>query len=133
MPATMDMTAWSSTLLGLFTLFAGVGALRNPAMWRTAIQEVNNSSALQLTTGLLELVVGAAIYLSNAWIPSDVLACVLKAIGGLMMLEALAVVGFCDVYTNFWPRSLIHMHRVWAMLTVLVGLAFSILGMLRFG
>lgn len=132
MPATMNMTAWSSTLLGLYILFAGVGALRNPRTWRTMIEEVNQSPALQLVAGLLELLVGAAVYLANPWTPSDLLACVLKTVGGLMMIEALAVVGFCDIYANFWLRNLTHMHRGWALFTILFGLVLSVLGMLRF-
>lgn len=132
MADTFDATAWSSLLVGVYTLFAGIGALRNPQTWRTMIEEVNKSPALQLTSGLLELVVGSAVYLANPWVPADLLSCIMKAIGGIMMMEALAVVGFCDIYANFWLRNLTHMHRGWALFSVVMGLALGIAGMLRF-
>ena len=132
MPEYYDATAWSATLLGLYTLFAGIGALRNPSTWQTMIQEVNKSPALQLVSGLLELVVGSLVYLANSWVPADLLACVLKTIGGIMMLEALFVIGFCDIYANFWLRNLTHMYRGWAIFTILMGLALTAAGLARF-
>ncbi|WP_374528387.1 hypothetical protein [Novosphingobium sp.] len=132
MDTTFDVTAWSALLLGLSALFAGVGAIRKPGIWRTMIEEVERSPALQFVCGMLELLVGAVVYLANPWFPSDVLACILKAMGGAMMIEALAILGFCDIYTQFWLRSLSHMHRGWAMSTVLLGLGLSVAGAARF-
>lgn len=132
MPHMFDATAWSSTLIGLYTLFAGIGALRNPGIWQTMIEEVNKSPSLQLTSGLLELVVGSAVYLANPWAPADLLACVMKSIGGIMMVEALFVVGFCDIYANFWLRNLTHMYRGWALFSALMGLVLTIAGAARF-
>lgn len=132
MDTTFDVTAWSALLLGLSALFAGIGALRKPGIWRTMIDEVEKSPALQFVCGMLELLVGAVIYLANPWLPGDVLSCVIKAMGGAMMIEALAILGFCDIYTQFWLRTLSHMHRGWATSTVLLGLALSVAGMLRF-
>ena len=128
----LDFTGWSALLLGLYTLLAGVGALRNPSTWRSLIEEVNRSPALQLLCGLLELLVGALVYLANPWAPVDQLACVMKAIGGIMMLEALVLVGFCDIYSQFWLKNLTHMHRGWALFTVLLGLGLAIAGGFRF-
>ena len=90
------------------------------------------SPALQLLCGLLELLVGALVYLANPWVPADLLSCVLKAAGGLMMVEALAIAGFCDIYTQFWLRTLNHMHRGWALFTIVLGIAIAVAGMLRF-
>ncbi|MFM2300444.1 MAG: hypothetical protein RLZZ84_180 [Pseudomonadota bacterium] len=132
MNTMLDVTAWSALLLGLSALFAGIGALRKPGIWRTMIGEVEQSPALQFVCGMLELLVGAVIYLANPWVPADVLACVIKALGGVMMIEALAILGFCDIYTQFWLRSLSHMHRGWASSTVLLGLALAIAGAARF-
>ena len=75
---------------------------------------------------------GAAIYLANPWIPADVLSCVLKSIGGVLMMEALAIIGFSDIYSGFWLRNLSHMHRGWAMFSVLIGLALTVAGFARF-
>ncbi|MEN9683353.1 MAG: hypothetical protein RLZZ427_1104 [Pseudomonadota bacterium] len=132
MNTMFDVTAWSALILGLSALFAGVGALRKPGIWRTMIDEVEQSPALQFVCGMLELLVGTVIYLANPWLPGDVLACLAKGLGGLMMIEALAILGFCDIYTQFWLRTLSHMHRGWAASTVLLGLALSIAGAARF-
>ena len=132
MPETMDMTAWSALLLGLYVLFAGIGALRNPNTWRGMIEEVEKSPALQLTSGLLELVVGSAVYLANPWIPGDILTCIMKTIGGIMMMEGLVLIGFCDIYASFWLRNLTHMHRGWALFSLLIGLVLTLWGMFRF-
>ncbi|MEQ1542827.1 MAG: hypothetical protein HOO94_02285 [Novosphingobium sp.] len=128
----IDVTAWSALLLGLTALFAGIGALRKPGAWRTMIEEVERSPALQFVCGMLELVIGAVIYLANPWIPADLLSCALKGMGGLMIIEALAILGFVDIYTQFWLRSLTHMHRGWAMSTVALGLVMAVAGASRF-
>ncbi|WP_292973861.1 hypothetical protein [Novosphingobium sp.] len=128
---SIDVTGWSAMLLGLTALSAGIGALRKPGAWRTMLEEVERSPALQFVCGMLELVIGATVYLANPWLPNDLLSCVLKGMGGLMMAEALVILGFVDIYSQFWLRSLTHMHRGWAMSTVLLGLALSVLGALR--
>ncbi|TXH31591.1 MAG: hypothetical protein E6Q94_07810 [Burkholderiaceae bacterium] len=131
MSVTIDPTAWTAMLLGLTATFAGIGALRKPGAWRTMLEEVERSPALQFLCGLMELVIGAAVYLANPFVPSDLLACGLKVMGGLMMVEALAILGFVDIYTQFWLRSLTHMHRGWATSTVVLGLILLVAGALR--
>lgn len=132
MSDTFDTTAWSGLLFGLYALFAGIGALRQPKLWQSVIEEVSKSPALQLIGGLLELVVGAIIYLANPWLPSDLLACVIKFVGGCMIIESLAIAGFCDIYSNFWLRNMTHMHRGWAIFAVVLGLLIAVPSMLRF-
>lgn len=128
----IDLTAWTATLLGLYIASAGVGALRNPAAWQTMIAEIAKSPALQLLAGLLELLVGALVYLSNPWVPADLLSCILKAVGGLMLVEALVVAGLCDIYAQFMLRTLNHMHKAWSLVIMVSGLALAAAGMLRF-
>lgn len=132
MGETLDLTAWSALLLGLAALSAGIGALRKPGIWRTMIGEVEASPALQFVCGMLELLIGTLVYIANPWVPADTVACVIKAIGGLMMIEALGILGFCDIYTQFWLKSLGNMHRGWATFTVLMGLALLAAGVTRF-
>ncbi len=132
MQETMDMTAWTSLFLGLYTLMAGIGALRRPGLWRQVIEENNQSPALQQTAAIVEMLAGIAVYLANPWVPADVLSCVVKTIGGLMILEALMLAGFSDIYSNFFMRNLNHMHRGWASFAILQGLALSVAATLRF-
>ncbi|PLK27958.1 hypothetical protein [Novosphingobium sp. TH158] len=132
MTQPFDAPAWSSLILGMAAMFAGIGALRKPGIWRTMLEEIERSPTLQFLCGLMELLIGTLVYLANPWAPADVLSCVMKALGGLMMIEAVAILGFVDIYTQFWLRSLTHMHRGWAMTTVLFGLALNIAGAMRF-
>jgi uncharacterized protein YjeT (DUF2065 family) len=131
MTAPIDPTAWSALLLGLTALFAGIGALRKPGAWRIMLDEVESSPALQFLCGLMELVIGAVVYLTNPWIPADLASCGMKALGGLMMVEALAILGFVDIYTQFWLKNLTFMHRGWALSTMAFGLVLSVVGGLR--
>ena len=132
MDSTFDPTAWSGVMLGTTALFAGIGALRKPGAWRTMLEEVEKSPALQFLCGMLELVIGTVVYLANPWVPADLLSCVLKAMGGAMMLEALMILGFVDIYSQFWLRTLTHMHRGWALTTSLFGLILAALSAARF-
>jgi hypothetical protein len=126
-----DPTGWSSLLLGLAALAAGAGALRQPGVWQTMIGEVEGSPTLQFVCGMMELVVGSLVYLANPWVPTDLATCLLKALGGLMLVEALAILFACDLYTQMWLRSLGNFHRGWAGITTALGLALTILGMVR--
>jgi len=132
MTQPIDAPAWSALLLGMAALFAGIGALRRPGIWQTMVAEIEGSPTLQFLSGLLELLIGTLVYLANPWAPADALACVMKALGGLMMIEALAIIGFCDIYSQLWIRTLSHMHRGWALFTLLFGLALNVAGALRF-
>lgn len=132
MPPALDATAWSATLLGLFAIAAAIGALRQPGTWQTMIDEIEKSPALQLVSGFMELFVGAAIYLCNPWVPSDLLAIVMKTVGGLMMAEALTVMAISDLYFQLWLKTLAAVHRGWAVVTLLLGGALAIAGMMRF-
>ncbi|MFM5947914.1 MAG: hypothetical protein ACKOPM_01610 [Novosphingobium sp.] len=133
MTVSFDPTAWSALVLGLTALFAGIGALRKPGAWRTMIEEVERSPALQFLCGMMELVIGAVVYLTNSWVPTDLAACAMKALGGLMMVEALAILGFVDLYTQMWLKNLSFMHRGWALSTMAFGLVLSVVGGLRLG
>lgn len=132
MPEVIDTTAWSAALLGLVALFAAIGALRKPGAWQTMIGEIEKSPALQLVSGFMEMTAGAAIYLANPWLPADLLSCVMKAIGGFLMIEALVVMGFSDLYFQLWLKNLSVLSRGWAWATLVYGLTLSVAGMMRF-
>ncbi len=127
-----DMTGWTALTLGLFTLFAAIGAFRKPGVWQTVVKEIEESPALQLVCGMLELVTGAAVWLLNPWISADILTCVMKVLGAAMVIEALFVIGFSDIYFHFWLRNLSHMHRGWAAVTLVCGAVLTAAGMMRF-
>ena len=126
MGSMIDATGWTGFLLGISAMAAGIGALRKPGLWRTMIDEVLQSPALQFVCGMLELVAGAIVYLANPLGAHDLLASALKIMGGCMMAEALMILGFVDIYTQFWLRNLSNMHRGWALFTVLLGLGLTL-------
>ena len=132
MPDLSLAPAWTALFLGLFALFAGVGELRKPGHWQKLIEEIAASPALQLATGLLELFLGAVIYLANPWASSDWLSSLLSVVGGLMCVEALAVVAFSDVYLAFWVRRFGPLSKLWAWCSILIGLALIVVSALHF-
>lgn len=131
MDKALDFTAWSATLLGLFSIAVAVGALRQPGQWRHMVAEMEKSPALQLLSGFLELFAGAVIYLLNPWMPDDLLATIMKAFGGLMMAEALMVAALSDVYFQIWLKNLAALQRGWPIATFLAGDALLFFGALR--
>lgn len=127
----LDPTGWTALLLGAFALFAAIGAFRNPGIWQKMVQEIEGSPSLQLISGMLELVTGTAVYLLNPWLPADILTCVMKTLGALMIFEALMVIGFSDLYFHFWLRNLSHLNRGWVAVTFLLGATLLVTGVLR--
>lgn len=132
MPDLTLAPAWTALFLGLFALFAGVGEFRKPGHWQQLIEEIVASPALQLATGLLELFLGAVIYILNPWSSPDWLASALSVIGGLMCLEALAVIAFSDVYMAFWVRRFGPLSRLWCCCSIALGVVLVAVGALRF-
>ena len=127
-----DATAWTSLLLGLFLFASAIGELRRPGTWRAMLQEVEQSSALQLTLGIIELALGAAVYLANPWNPQDWLAAFMTIIGGLMIIEAVIFLAIADLYLRFWLPRIGTNWRGWAVVSFLIGLWLAIAGLHRF-
>lgn len=132
MDSGFDSAGWSAALLGLFAISVAVGALRTPGKWAQMVEEVERSPALQLLSGFAELFVGAAIFIANPWDTADLLAMLMKALGGLMMAEALTVMAISDLYFQAWLKNLAAMRRGWPMVTLLAGLALAVAGLARF-
>ena len=115
-----------------FAVAVAIGALRQPGTWGKMVEEIEHSPALQLLCGFAELFVGAAIYLANPWAAGDLLSMVMKALGGLMMVEALVVMAISDLYFQTWLKNLAVMKRGWPIVTLLVGLVLLAAGTMRF-
>ncbi|MCC6828390.1 MAG: hypothetical protein IT550_09200 [Novosphingobium sp.] len=124
--------AWTALFLGLFSLFAGIGELRVPGQWQRMLEQILASPALQVLTALVELFLGAVVYLANPWGSADWLSSALNVLGGLMCVEALMILAFFDIYTAFWLRRFGPLMRAWAWLSVLFGLALIAIAASRF-
>lgn len=128
---TPDFTtapAWTALFLGLFSLFAGVGELRNPGQWRKMIDEMVSSPALKIMMAFVELFLGAVVYLANPWASPYWLSKVMSVVGGLMCVEALVTVAFSDIYLTFWARRLAPWSRFWAGFSTALGVALIVAG-----
>ena len=129
-----NLPEWSALILGLFLFAAAVDELRRPGQWHRMIEEVEGSSALQLLTGLFELIFGTLLYLGSrgptGW-PADWLAALLTLLGGLAVIEALAVTAFSDLYVRFWARKFGTNTRAIAGLALLIGVGFIAAALLR--
>ena len=132
MMQNIDATAWTSLLLGLFLLGSAIGELRRPGLWRGMLLEVEQSSALQLTLGIIELALGAAVYLANPWNPQDWLAAFMTIIGGLMIIEAVIFLAIADLYLRFWLPRIGTNWRGWTVVSFLIGLWLALAGLHRF-
>jgi len=97
------------------------------------IEEIESSPALQMTVGLLELALGALVYLANrSGGVEDGLALAMQLLGGLMVAEALVIMAFSDIYIHFWMRKLGTRSRGWALFVILIGAALGLAGLFRF-
>ncbi|MDE8650264.1 hypothetical protein [Novosphingobium album (ex Liu et al. 2023)] len=123
MPELALVPAWTALFLGVFALFAGIGELRKPGHWERMLGEIAGSPALQLITALLELFLGAVVYLANPWASPDWLSSALSVLGGLMCVEALAILAFSDVYMAFWLRRFGPLSKLWTWASILFGVA----------
>ena len=63
MGSEANITGWITFFIGLYSLAAGIGELRQPGFWAGMIREVRASSAIQFLTGIFLITLGAAIYL----------------------------------------------------------------------
>ncbi|MCJ2184152.1 hypothetical protein MTR62_15845 [Novosphingobium sp. 1949] len=132
MPDLSLAPAWTALFIGLFALFAGLGEWRKPGHWHTLIGEIVGSPALQMVTGLVELFLGAVVYLANPWASPDWLSSTMSVIGGLMCIEALLVIAFSDVYMAFWLRRFGPLSRLWSGCSMAIGAVLIGVGLMRF-
>ncbi len=132
MPEFILAPAWTALFIGLFAFFAGIGEWRKPGHWHKLIAEIAGSPALQMITGLVELALGAAVYLANPWDSPDWLSSLMSVIGGLMCLEGLMVLAFSDVYLAFWVRRFGPLSRLWCGASIAIGLALIVIGLIHF-
>ncbi|GGC31885.1 hypothetical protein GCM10011371_19190 [Novosphingobium marinum] len=132
MPEFSLAPAWTAMFLGLFAVASAVGELRVAGHWQKMLDEIGRSPALQMITGLLELFIGAAIYLANPWASPDWLSSAMSVVGGLMIIEALVILAFSDVYTAFWLRRFGPLSKVWVILAIAIGVALIAVSVPRF-
>ncbi|MEW9854444.1 hypothetical protein [Novosphingobium sp. M1R2S20] len=124
--------AWTALFLGVFAIAAGIGELRRAGHWEKMLAEISASPALQMITALIQLFLGAVIYLADPWASPDWLSSAMSVLGGLMCLEALVILSFSDVFTAFWLRRFGPYARLWSWGSLLFGVALIAVALPRF-
>jgi len=132
MPDLALAPAWAALFMGLFALFAGLGELRKPGHWEKLLAEIAGSPALQMITGLVELALGAVIFVANPWASGDWLSSAMSVIGALMCVEALLILAFSDVYMAFWLRRFGPWSKLWVAISMVFGVALIAIALPRF-
>lgn len=125
------LPAWIALFFAIYALAAGVGELRRPGFWRRMVEEFGDSNALRFLTGLVVLALGALVYLANPWRPDDWLAVAVTVIGGWMIVEGALILAAGDLFLSFAARLMGSGNRLWAVLSILIGLALGAVALLR--
>ena len=123
MAAGNTITAWILLIIGLYALAASIGELRKPGTWARMMWEIERSKALQFLTGIIVLVLGAAVYLVNPYNPADWASILVTAIGGLMMLEGIAFLAFPDWMMRFARLFMGGGSKLYAGVSLIIGFA----------
>ncbi|MGB5723059.1 MAG: hypothetical protein WBM39_01485 [Parasphingorhabdus sp.] len=126
-----NITGWITFFIGLYAIAAGAGEFRRPGYWAKMVQEVRVSSALQFLTGIFTLVLGATIYLVNPWNPSDLLSILITVVGAWIFIEGALILAVGDWFLNFAGKLMGAGNRLWAVLSIALGLAAIFAAMVR--
>lgn len=116
-----NIPAWIALFLGLYSLAAGVGELRNPGMWQKMAEDFASSGAVVFLTGIMCIGFGGAIYLASPWQQGDWLSIMISLVGGFMVAEGAVLIAMGDRLISIWKRFLGAKTGVWAGLAALIG------------
>lgn len=126
-----NLTAWITFFFGLYAFAAGLGELRQPGFWAEMLSDVKRSKALQFLTGMLLLVVGATIFLSNPFDPADWLSILITVLGVWMFLEGLLIFAFGDWFLQFAGKMMGSGLRIWAIFAIILGILIIFVALWR--
>jgi hypothetical protein len=114
--------------IGLYMAAIGAGALLAPERWAKMVDEMAHGAALTTLMGLVTFAIGVAL-LGVHHGRDDPLQIVVTAIGAIAALEGLLILAvprvMLAVGKPFLARS-----RLWAIATVVLGLAFILIGLI---
>lgn len=126
-----DITAWIALFVGLYALAAGAGELRAPGGWNALLLDFERSPGLRFLVGFSCILAGGAIFLASPWVAVDWLAIAVEILGGVALAEGLLILAAGDRYLAFARRLLGSAAPVWALVSVVFGLAAIVAGAMR--
>lgn len=126
-----NITGWITFFVGLYAFAAGIGELRRPGFWAGMVREVRASSAIQFLTGMVTIVVGAAIYLTNPYNPQDILSILITVMGAFIFLEGAAILAFGDWFLGMAGKMMNAGNKIWAGVSILIGIGAIFVALVR--
>ncbi|WP_373490919.1 hypothetical protein [Parasphingorhabdus sp.] len=126
-----NITGWITFFIGLYAVAAGIGELRRPGFWMKMVQECRESSALQFLIGMVTLTLGATIYLVNPWDQGDLLSILITVLGAWIFIEGALILAVGDWFLKLASRLMGAASRLWAALSIAIGLAAIFAAMVR--
>ena len=130
---TNDVPAWIAFFLGLYSLAAAVGEWRTPGTWAAMLRDFETSPGLRFLTGLTCMALGAAIYLACPWREGDWLAITINVLGGLCVVEGMAILAAGDRFMGFAQKLMGKASGVLTGFAALVGAALVLAALSRIG
>ncbi len=131
MATTANLPAVLALALGLFYVAAAIGELRQPGQWTRMIDELAGSPLLQLLGGGAALGIGAVLVALVPPRTGDWLNLWLFALGCIALLEGVILLIMPARMTLFSRAITRHGSRLMALLTMLLGVAFGLAGLIR--
>jgi hypothetical protein len=129
MPA--NIPALLALALGLFYFATAIGELRGPGQWQRLIDVLDGSRKLRLLGAGLAIAIGAALLLLVPPRTGDWLNLWLFGLGCLALIEG-AVLLILPGHMTLFSRAIIrHGSKPVALLTLLLGVAFVLAGLIR--
>lgn len=130
MPA-FDYPAWIILVFGVYALAAGIGEIRAPGVWEKMVVDLERVTALRFLTGIICIGIGTPLYLIAPWGSTDWMVIAVKLIGGWMVIEGALFLAVGDWFVAFARRLMGAASRLWALLSVLIGLAAIVAAAVR--
>lgn len=131
MAETATIPAWILLFFGIYALAASLGEFRQPGFWKSMIDDFEKVPALRFLTGIVCLVLGAAIYLTNPWVPGDWLSVVVTVIGGWVVVEGVMFLAFGDKFIKLSALMMGGGMRIWAIVGAVMGAAMVVFALTR--
>ena len=126
-----NIPAWILLFFGIYALAASLGEFRQPGFWKSMIDDFEKVPALRFLTGIFCIVLGAAIYLANPWIPGDWMSVVVTIVGGWVVVEGVMFLAFGDKFIKLSAVMMGGGMRIWAIVGAVGGAAMIVAALLR--
>jgi uncharacterized protein YjeT (DUF2065 family) len=114
--------------IGLYLLLVGLSGLSAPQRWRTLMDELIASPALQMILGVLVFAIGVTLAMVHS-ILADPLAILVTLIGWAALLEGALLIAVPGPLLRLGLWSL-NYTRIWAIVSLILGILLALAGLL---